>query len=397
MLNPEYLSSISDSVVKIFAEVEQSITDDIARRIINTEYFTETAKWQYQKAKEIGLFNKEINKRLSYATGKSKAEINTLMKEAGLQSLKFDDHIYKLAGLNPINISDSPAMMSILLQGTNDTCALIGNFTKTTATTSTKALNNILDKTFIQTISGAFDIDTAIKRAIKEIATQGINKIAYPSGATSSLEAGVRRAVITGINQAVSKLQIERADEMNCELVETTSHSGARPSHSEWQGQIFCINGAHPKYGDFYDETGYGTGEGLCGWNCYHSFYPYFEGLSTPSFSSDGGAFNDDGEYIDNDTIYEASQKQRYYERQVRAAKKECTIYNAAIEETNNDALKNELYKEFQKSSVKLKNREAKLETFISENNRTRRRDLEWTASWNRSVSTKAVWANKKA
>ena len=397
MLRPEYLQTVADPVVAIFSQVEQSIADDIARRIVKAGYMTETAKWQYQKAKEMGFFREDVNKYLASATGKSKKEIIAMMKQAGLSSLAYDDAIYKIAGLTPMAITDSPSMMSILLQGTNDTLALIGNFTQTTAISSTKALNNTLDKTFIQIISGAFDPVTAIKGAITEVASQGIQKLAYPSGAVSSLEAGVRRAIVTGINQAVSKLQLERADEMQCELVETSSHSGARPSHSEWQGQIFCINGSHPKYGDFYDETGYGTGEGLCGWNCYHSFYPYFEGLSTPSFSSDGGVMTEDGEYLSNDEVYELSQKQRYYERQVRAAKKECSTYNAAMDAAENDGLKDELYKEFQRASVKLKNREAKLEAFVSEHSRTRRRDLEWTAGWNRSVSAKAVWANKKA
>ena len=29
------------------------------------------------------------------------------------------------------------------------------------------------------------------------------------------------------------------------------------------------------KYKDFVKSTGYGTGGGLCGWNCRHSFIPF--------------------------------------------------------------------------------------------------------------------------
>lgn len=393
MLKPEYLMQAADPVVEIYSQVELDILADIARRIVKTGYFTDTAQWQLRKAKEFGYLQGDVNGILSKATGLSRKEVQKLMTAAGSKSLAFDDAIYKAAGMSPVAVSQSPALMAMLLQGVDTTMALIGNYTKTTAKVSTVAFNSILDRAYIQIISGAFDPTTALKRAIKELATSGIEKIAYPSGATSSIETAVRRAVTTGVNQSVSKLQLLRAEEMGCELVETSSHAGARPSHAEWQGKVFCIKGHHKRYGDFYRETGYGTGEGLCGWNCYHSFYPYFEGLSTPSFSrdpsSDAGRTNGDD--------YELQQKQRYYERKIREAKKECSTIDAAMNSATNDELKKELYGDFQKASVKLKQREARLSEFIDETGRTRLRDREWTGAWNRSTSGKAVWANRKA
>lgn len=393
MLKPEYLMQAADPVVEIYSQVELDILADIARRIVKTGYFTDTAQWQLRKAKEFGYLQGDVNGILSKATGLSRKEVQKLMTAAGIKSLASDDAIYKAAGLSPAAIAESPALTAMLLQGTDTTMALIGNYTKTTAKVSTVAFNSILDRAFIQITSGAFDQTTAIKRAIRELATSGIEKIAYPSGATSSIETAVRRAVTTGVNQSVSKLQLLRAEEMGCELVETSSHAGARPSHAEWQGKVFCINGHHKRYGDFYRETGYGTGEGLCGWNCYHSFYPYFEGLSTPSFirdpSSDAGRKNGDD--------YELQQKQRYYERKIREAKKECSTLDAAMKAAQSDELHDELYKEFQRASVKLKQREARLREFIDETGRTRLRDREWTGTWNRSTSSKAVFANRKA
>jgi hypothetical protein len=393
MLKPEYLMQAADPVVEIYSQVELDILADIARRIVKTGYFTDTAQWQLRKAKEFGYLQGDVNGILSKATGLSRKEVQKLMTAAGIKSLASDDAIYKAAGLSPAAIAESPALTAMLLQGTDTTMALIGNYTKTTAKVSTVAFNSILDRAFIQITSGAFDQTTAIKRAIRELATSGIEKIAYPSGATSSIETAVRRAVTTGVNQSVSKLQLLRAEEMGCELVETSSHAGARPSHAEWQGKVFCIKGHHKRYGDFYRETGYGTGEGLCGWNCYHSFYPYFEGLSTPSFSrdpsSDAGRKNGDD--------YELQQKQRYYERKIREAKKECSTLDAAMKAAQSDELHDELYKEFQRASVKLKQREARLREFIDETGRTRLRDREWTGTWNRSTSSKAVFANRKA
>lgn len=393
MLAPEYLMQVADPVVDIYSQVEQDIVEDIARRVVKAGYFTDTAQWQLKKAKEFGYLQGDVQDILAKATGLSQKEVQKLMTAAGTKALAFDDAIYKAAGLSPVAVSQSPALMAMLLQGVDTTMALIGNYTKTTAKVSTVAFNSILDRAYIQIISGAFDPTTALKRAIKELATSGIEKIAYPSGATASIETAVRRAVTTGVNQSVAKLQLLRAEEMGCELVETSSHAGARPSHAEWQGKVFCIKGHHKRYGDFYRETGYGTGAGLCGWNCYHSFYPYFEGLSTPSFSHDPS--KDAGRTNDED--YERQQKQRYYERKIREAKKECSTLDAAMKAAQSDELHDELYKEFQRASVKLKQREARLREFIDETGRTRLRDREWTGTWNRSTSSKAVWANRKA
>lgn len=65
-----------------------------------------------------------------------------------------------------------------------------------------------------------------------------------------------------------------------CDLVEVTAHSGARPEHAEWQGKVYSRSGKSSKYPSLVEATGYGTGPGLGGWNCRHSMFPYYEGMS---------------------------------------------------------------------------------------------------------------------
>ena len=192
MLEPAYLVSAADSVVEIYSQIEQDIAADIARRIVKTGYMTDTAKWQFKKAQEFGYLSKNVDKLLAEATGLSTREIRRLMKEAGIKSLAYDDAIYTAAGLTPSAVEKSPALQAMLLQGTDTTLALIGNYIKTTGKVANLAFNNILDRAYIQITSGAFDPNTAIKNAVKEIATSGIERVAYPSGSYTSLEAAVR-------------------------------------------------------------------------------------------------------------------------------------------------------------------------------------------------------------
>ena len=90
---------------------------------------------------------------------------------------------------------------------------------------------------------------------------------------------------------------------------------------------------AKDDYPDFIESTGYGTGEGLGGWNCRHSFFPYFEGISKPAYT-DKALEELEGEPITFDgkeyTQYEATQKQRAMERNMRHTQRQLIVYEDA-------------------------------------------------------------------
>ena len=393
MLSAAYLTGVSTEVVEIFAEVEQEITADVARRILRMGSITSASKWQIQRAQQLGLLSQDVVGALSAATGKSKRTVSKLMAEAGVKSLAYDDAIHRLAGLEVIPLAESPAMQAILLQGVDSTMKLLNNFTKTTLGASNSAFIASLDKAFIKIHSGAYSPQSAIHAAIRQLASGGVTSIAYGGNRSLSIEGAVRRCVTTGVNQSVAKLQLARMEETGTNLVETSSHAGARPTHAEWQGMVFMLEGSSREYGNFYRETDYGSGDGLCGWNCYHSFFPFYEGLSTRSFSHDPAA--DAGR--NNDEEYLRQQKQRYYERRVREAKRACTVYDAAVKGAATAGEEAAYREDFTNASVLLKRREAALQEYLDKTGRRRQREREMVGGFNRSVSSKAVWANRKA
>lgn len=392
MLKPSYLVSVASDVVELFSTADMDIGSKIATTVVTTKFPQQTSTWQRQRTKEYGRFKSDVNDIIAQSTKQTKREVNRIMKDAGTVALKFDDAIYRMAGLEPESLARSPALQAVLLQGVDDTMALMKNFTKTMATTANGSFQTLLDRAYLMVMSGGYDQNTAIRMVIRQLAEEGIEKIAYASGAYSSVESATRRAIITGVNQSIAKLQLARAQEMGCKLVEVTSHSGARPSHAEWQGGIYSLEGKHGGYPNFVATTGYGSGDGLCGWNCYHSFFPFFEGLSTSAFSRDPAA--DTGR--DNDREYELQQKQRYYERQVRDAKKSCVIYNAAMNSATTDSQRAMLKVDFDLASVKLKQREKALWDFLEREGRKMDNSRVVVGGFNRSVSSKAVWANRK-
>jgi len=393
MLTADYLLNAPAPVVAIFDEVQMDIVADIAKAIVSQGHVTETAAWRTEMLKNFGAFRGDMLKELAHATKLSEREISALMKQAGIDSLQYDDALYRQAGLSPVPLSRSPALQSVILHGVDNTMALVGNFTKTTATVASGAYTNALDRAFLQVMTGAYDPNKALRMAVNDLARQGFERIGYPAGVKTSLEASVRRAVTTGLNQAVGELTLARATEMDSDLVEVTSHAGARPEHAAWQGKIYSISGSHHRYKSLRDETGYGTGQGLCGWNCYHNFYAYIEGVSTPSFRRDPA--NDAGR--NNDQMYEESQKQRHHERMVRDAKHECVTYFNAAESAPNEELRGYLLEDFQNSAKKLKNRRDRLDAFLDETGRKSEHEREQVAGFGRSMASRASWAGRIA
>ncbi|WP_051280660.1 phage minor capsid protein [Anaerovorax odorimutans] len=356
MLRPTYIDNLPNNLVDLYSQAETDIIIDIARRLTTYDFFIPSAEHQFRKLQDMGLLYDEILKKLTATTGIAKEQLESLIKEAGAETLKHDDSIYRKAGKTPTPLDSNPAMQLTLAAGIKKTNSLFENLTRTTANTATKQFENALDRIYMQITSGAFDYNSSIRMVVKDLASKGVATVQYSSGHIDYMEVAVRRATVTGVNQTAAKLQEARADEMGSDLVETTAHAGARPEHQLWQGKIFSRSGKHPKYPDFVSSTGYGTGEGLCGWNCRHNFFPYFEGISEPAYNKAELEEMNAKNYTYNGqamTEYEATQRQRHIERQIRKWKREYAGMEAVGMPTDESISKISAWQRTQKDFIK--------------------------------------------
>lgn len=335
MLTPEYLEKCPLRVDDLWAQAEMDILADMARKISEYDYFSAASDWQAQKLKEMGMMRSEIYEQLSKLTGKTKKEIKKLLNDAGMQSLNSDKDVYSRNGVAVGKYRDNPALVQVMdasLEKTNNT---FYNLTRTTANAGAQQFVESLDRAYMQVVVGGVSQDAVVRREIGRLATEGLRCITY-KGRTDHIDVAVRRAVRTGVAQTAGKLAKKMADETETDLVEVTAHSGARPSHAEWQGKIYSRSGTSKKYPDFKASTGYGTAGGLCGVNCRHNFYPFFED-SEPAYTDAELAALDAKKYEWNGrrlSEYEATQQQRYHERQLRRWKREQAMLKAARENT---------------------------------------------------------------
>lgn len=391
MLSPEYLAIISDSLQNgVYAQLQEDILCDVVRRLKKTDYdISETASWQLQKLSQSGMLNKEILSRISAATGKGESELKKIFEDAALENLLDVDADIA----DPIEfLKQSDGTMDILAAGLQKTGNTLKNFTLSTAESVQSAYFAAADLAYLQIQSGAFDYNTAIYNATKTVLESGAPYVTYPSGHIDRVDVAVRRAVMTGVANTTNRVSLNLARDLSCDYVLVSAHAGARDSHAAWQGKIYCISGKDDNYPKFETATGFGSGDGLGGWNCRHSISPTTKDSPSPYDAKYLRELNEakvtyNGEEI---PLYDATQRQRAAERKMRAERRKLT----ALSEIKDDSAAAQA--EFSRIAQRLKGNEASYRDFCRQTGLASQKERLRTVGYGRSVSASAVWADRK-
>ena len=400
MLTPQELLEIVDTLHPQLDTLNVWITKDLISRLMarlgrGEEFLlTGTDQWQLEVYKSAGGHYDALQQEIKRFTKKTDAEIRAIFEDAGIRAWEADEAFYVAHGLEPVSFMQSESMLRLLTDTYQRTNGEIHNFTRTTAQASQQRLIKVLDDAHFKVMTGAQSYTAAVKDAVNEIVGNQ-TKVHYPSGHTDTIETAILRAVRTGVGQASGNMAMQGMIERDWDLIRTSAHIGARygdggenPSnHFWWQGKLFSRTGKTPGYLLFEDATGYGTGEGLCGWNCRHSFGP-----GDPNHNPYA-----DFDAEENKKVYDLSQKQRSAEARIRAAKLKVLGLREAIDGATDEAAKATLQDEYNKAALKLQKYNKAYTDFCESNNLMKLNDRITVAKWTRSEAAKATAAARKA
>ena len=399
MLTPEEIVEIVETMYPVLDELNAWITADLIKRIMarlgrgEDVVLTATDDWQLQVYQAAGGHLEAVQREIAIFTKKAEKEIKAIFEDAGIRAYKADNAFYVAHGLPEKSLAQSENMIQLLTDTYQRTNGELHNFTRTTAKASQQRLVKVLDTAHFKVMSGATSYTQAVKEAVNEIVSEQ-TKVVYPTGHTDTIETAVLRAVRTGVAQASGNMAIEGMIERDWDLVRVTAHIGARygdggenpGNHFWWQGKLYSRTGRTPDYPPFVETTGYGTGEGLCGWNCRHSFGPG---------DPDHNPFKDfDAE--ENKRVYDLSQKQRSAEARIRRTKLKILGLREAIDAAEDEAVKATLQEEYGKTAAQLQKQNAAYNAFCEKNNLKRLSDRLSVAKWTRSEAAKATAAARK-
>ncbi|SCM96389.1 Uncharacterized protein BWINRASL_03486 [Bacillus mycoides] len=368
-LPPEKLQQLSMFVVDIYNAIEEELLLNMARMLkydrellLTAENFDQYQHWRIVQLNKLGKLNQQQMNTLARHSGKTAEEVRKMLEGAGFTAVEQHEALYQeavQAGIFPAApaIHTSTALIGILNtyeQQALDTLNLVNT---TMLKQSQQVYLDILNKTVGKLLGGVITPQQALRQTVSEWAQRGIPALIDKIGRRWSTEAYVNMITRTVSQNVANEMQRTRMDEFGVDLIEVSSHIGARARCSPFQGRIYSKSGKSKRYPSF-SSTSYGEAKGLLGVNCRHVIYPYIQGKSTKRYEP--------YDTTDNDKVYKESQQQRHLERQIRKAKKEVKVMEALGDTEGVKAAK-----------TKVSQHQAAMREFIKETGRKRRQNRE--------------------
>lgn len=389
MLDPNYLLHISEGGENIAEQLHTEIIRKMVYRIMlrigrgENYLLTSTDRWQIQTLQEAGYLLEDIQKKIAKYTKLQQQEIAEAMEDAGVKALEYDDKIYRDVGLSPVPLTQSPQLVRIMQRNYDATMGEWNNFTRTMALEAQKNFIYQVDKAYNLVSTGAMSYTEAVRDAVNSIISEGAT-VKYATGHEDTIETATLRAIRTGISQATSQIQMERAKEMGAEKAIVSSHLGARPSHQVWQGKVFTLEELKSTNEGM---PALGTVTGLCGVNCRHSWSVWFDGMDNPFEQYDSE---------ENRKQYEKEQRQRTLERRIRNTKREVMGLKEAVDTAPSEQARFANYMDYQRKSALLAKQNKAYRDYCTENGLKPLNDRIQIARWDRQQAAAASGAAKR-
>lgn len=399
MLTPQQILDIIETLYPQIDELNVWITSDLIRRVMarlgrgEGLFLTATDAWQLQVYQAAGGHLEAVQKEIKRWTLATDTEIKRIFEDAGIKATAYDNQFYVEHGLTGIDLAQSDGMIRLLEDTYQRTVGTIHNFTRTTAQASQKQLITALDTAHFKVTSGAASYTQAVQEAVNSIVDTQV-RVNYPTGHTDTIETAVLRAVRTGVAQASGNMAVQGMEERDWDVILVSAHIGARygdggqnpGNHFWWQGKFYSRTGRTPNLPMFVESTGYGSGEGLCGWNCRHSFGPG-DLRHNPYAQFDADA---------NKKAYDLSQKQRAKESRIRRTKTKLIGLRAAIDAAEDAGVKATLEAQYTHTAKLLEKQNLDYSQFCENTGLKRLSDRIQIAQWTREDARKSIAAARK-
>lgn len=334
MLTDKFLEESGDDVSNDFSTLETLLLIWMGLRLRNLSSLEdieeEYPKWKNKACREFFEYSgTEFQKAKKSSQSKVKSAIkNGIAMTVSNIFSRLKDTDAQTSKKDMLNRSNKN-----LNKGIKDTQGEIKNLCNISRKCTNKQFIRACDEAYSKIVAGN-NADKAIESSIRKLSQKGIEVVGYTDH-TTSMDAAVKRAVTSGVNQTSLKFKMDNCKELGINIVKTSSHGGARPSHQEWQGKLFYLHTPVKGLQNFKKATGYGRVDGLGGANCRHSFYEVTD-YEYKNNLVDTEEFDKNR----NDDQYELEQKQRYYERQIRSWKKRKNILDECGVDSTKEAKK---------------------------------------------------------
>lgn len=330
MLSAEQIEALGSRAESITAQITDFLIQDIAERISQAGQFTSTASYEIWRLQNLGVSQKELKKKLQKLLNKSAGEIEDLLTQSAETGYNFD--ISRFPTVDAIPFAENTSLQQIVAAAVKLAQEDFTNIVKTTGFVGsdgvvrelTDAYRQACDFAFMKTVTGAQDYTSAIRDATRNLAEKGIRYIDYKRGKHMSLEAAVRTSVMGGMGLMQEQIAQQNHDDLGCDGWEISAHSASAPDHEPIQGKQYTDS----EYTRLNNSLRRRIGTLFCG----HFASGIILGVHSPQYTPEEleqmRLDNEKGVTVDGQhyTMYQATQRQRKFERSIRDRKRRILI-----------------------------------------------------------------------
>lgn len=374
MYDDERLEELRKRAAAIAEPIWETLLRDIVRRVRGAGGITSTAEYQIYRAEQLGLAEKAIKAAIAEQLKISDAAIDMLFEELWDETVLFEEN----------------AELRQLVEA-------YGTVSKKTAAadyeglwvpgpdgklyTVKEAYGKIMDFAWMQTATGTYDFQTAVREATKKLLARGLRVIPGKDGRSYRLEYAVRSYITNRMGEMFNAVNQMNYDAIGADGWEISAHPAPAPDHALYQGRQYSK--------EEYDRINNSLARKFGWWNCRHLVYPVLLGVSPRAYSDEQLQ-----KYLDDNEKGVWYNGQHYTLSEARDRKRQL---ESLISQTKYDILAAEgdeqLLKERQ---IRLQNQRREYERFCRETGQEPENWRTMVATFGRSEASKAAWAARK-
>jgi hypothetical protein len=244
----------------------------------------------------------------------------------------------------------------------------------------------ILNTTTGEVLTGVSSLQAAVRDAVKQMAQEGISGFIDKAGHRWTPDAYVGMDIRTTAGNVAREAVFQQNRAFGVDLVIVPVHAIARPLCAPYQGWVISMSNesgittdadgtrirVHP-----VRDTTYGQPAGLWGINCSHQPDPFIPGWSESEQPIRESEVN---------ARYEQTQKQRYYEQQVKKWKRAAIAADASDDK-----------EAFAAAAAKVKQKQIALKAYCQQSDLPYDSTRTQVYGYNQSISGKATQAVRRA
>lgn len=325
MLTPDQITALRDISGQLMDPVVEFLIEDIARRVSEAGQLTGTAAYETWRAQNLGMSQERLKKEIQKRLEISQEQVEQLMTQAAEAGYDFD--ISRFPTVDAIPFEENTSLQQALNAAVQLAQKDLTNITQTMGFVTaagkvedlTKAYRSACDFAFQKVITGAQDYNSAVRDATRGLAQKGIRFIDYASGTHTSVEAAVRRNIMSGLGLLDEQITQQNHDDLGCDGWEISAHGGCAPDHEPIQGKQYSDKAFTRLNNSLVRRIGT--------LHCGHTRMPIIMGVNAPQYTDEEleefRRQNEEGVDYEGKhyTLYKARQRQRRLETSIRNRK----------------------------------------------------------------------------